>query len=95
MMAVLPVPGVPETKSDESVDGSSQEEEMKVLMSSRSTIRPAMAEFPLHVERRSARARAWIGSSVTWGVGGGVVRAKADMEVAGVVRRVCMLDVDA
>ena len=93
-MAVLPVPGVPETKSDESVDWSSQEE-MKALMISRSTVLPAMAEFPLHVERRSARARAWIGSSDMWGVGGGVVRARADMKVAGVVGRVCMLDVDA
>ena len=65
-------------------------------MVSRSGSRPAICVVELlHVARKNARARAWMGKRDVGGVGGGVDNVSWAISEVGVAGTVNMLEVDA
>lgn len=88
--AVFPVPGEPEIYMlledvPSGMEAWSMNGNRKSRIAARSASRPAISLFALlHVERSSARARAWTGRRALGGVGGGVVIASSEISVTGV-----------
>lgn len=88
--AVLPVPGDPEMYkeaycTDAGFLASSTNDVMNSLMSARSVARPDNGDVPFDVDLRSARARAYMGTSTDGGVGGGVASVKCEKVEEGVL----------
>lgn len=89
--AVLPVPGEPEIYKLVGIgmsmlmDVGSRKEARKEWIAARSGSRPAIWVVELlHVARRSARARAWMGRREVGGVGGGVEIVRREIAATGV-----------
>lgn len=91
--AVLPVPGVPEMYKEVGAV-LDHEDVINSRMRCRSSSRQAIGDRLVLAERRSPRARVYIGSSETEGVGGGVEITKAGKGAVGVLGTLATVEVD-